>query len=321
MAFKAPSPTPKGLWRRTPPAVFPPTLGLLGLALGWRRGMGEFALPPGLADMLLGAVTLFALFALLTYAVKFMRRPAVVLEDLKILPGRAGLATLVLSVYLLAAVFAPLSPEQARPILLAGIVMHLALTGAVIWGFAHGPAEQRRVSPVWHLMFTGWIVAANSALALGLFNLAIGLFWVSLFAAVGIWTASLQQFSRESVPAPLRPFLAIHLAPVALLGSAAQSLGAQGIAQVFAIGALMLVVLFGLRIRWLLAGGFTPFWGAFTFPLAATANFWLLMGGFWRLPGAVMLVGATVLILPIAFRIFKLWANGQLAVKSNAAIA
>lgn len=33
MAFKPPAPTPKGLWRRTPPAIFPVMLGLLGLGL------------------------------------------------------------------------------------------------------------------------------------------------------------------------------------------------------------------------------------------------------------------------------------------------
>ena len=181
MAFHPPKPTPKGLWRRTPPAIFPATLGLLGLALGWRRGVGQFALPPGLADLFLGAVTLFALFALLTYVVKLMRRPAVVLEDLRILPGRAGLAAAVLCLYLLA--------------------------------------------------------------------------------------------------------------------------------------------LFVVRARWLLSGGFSPLWGALTFPLAATATFWLALGGAWTLPGAVLLVAATIIIVPIALQVAKLWAKGTLAIKTNAAIA
>lgn len=321
MAFHPPKPTPKGLWRRTPPAIFPATLGLLGLALGWRRGVGQFALPPGLADLFLGAVVLFALFALLTYVVKLMRRPAVGLEDLRILPGRAGLAAAVLCIYLLALAFGPISPAQARPILLLGIVAHLALTVAVLWTFAHGPAEQRRVNPVWHLTFSGWIVAALAAQGLGLATLALALFWLALLAALVIWSLSIGQFAQESVPAPLRPLLAIHLAPASLLGTVATGFNAGGLSLAFAALSVILLALFVVRARWLLAAGFSPLWGALTFPLASTASFWLALGGAWTLPGAVLLVAATVIIVPIALQITKLWAKGTLAIKTNAAIA
>lgn len=321
MAFKAPVATPKGLWRRTPPAIFPAVMGLLGLGLAWRRGVAQFALPPGFADLVLGAVTALALFALLTYAVKLARRPGVVLEDLRILPGRAGVSAAVLCLYLLAAVFGPIAPEQARPILLLGMALHGAFTAALIYVFATGPAEQRRVTPVWHLSFTGWILAAMVALSLGLPGLARVLFWASLLIALCVWSLSIQQFSRETVPAPLRPLLAIHLAPAAILGITAQGFGAAGIAQVF-----MLITAAGLavaliRVRWLTAAGFSPLWGAFTFPLAATANLWLMQGGIWRVPGAIVLIAATIAVPVIAAKIFKAWASGQLAMKTNAAIA
>ena len=38
---------PPGLFRRVPPAIFPPLLGGLGLALAWRAATLRFALPPG----------------------------------------------------------------------------------------------------------------------------------------------------------------------------------------------------------------------------------------------------------------------------------
>lgn len=321
MAFTPPKPTPKGLWRRTPPAVFVPVFGLLGLGLAWRRGAGEFALPAGLAEALMGAITLLALFAVLTYVVKFARRPAVVMEDLRILPGRAGLAAGVLSLYLLAGAIAPYAPAQARPLLILGMGVHLALIVAVLVTFARGPVEQRQVNPVWQLTFTGWIVAATVAQGMGLSTLAVALFWVALVSAVVIWVLSLQQFARLSVPAPLRPLLAIHLAPAALLGGVAHGFGAEAIAQIFALIVAGLLAVFVLRARWLLAAGFSPLWGAFTFPLAASANFWLAMGGVWRLPGAFLLIAATLVIPVIAWRILQLWAKGQLAVKTNAATA
>lgn len=321
MAFKAPTPTPKGLWRRTPPTIFPAVMGLLGLGLGWRRGVAEFVLPQGFADLVLGAVTALALFAVLTYVVKFARRPAVVLEDLRILPGRAGVAAAVLCLYLLAAVFGPIASEQARPLLLLGMGVHAAFTVALIYVFATGPAEQRRVTPVWHLSFTGWVIAAMVALGLGLSGLAMVLFWGSLIAALAIWSISMQQFARETVPAPLRPLLAIHLSPAALLGMTAAGFGATGMAQAFALLTVAGLALALIRIQWLIEAGFSPLWGAFTFPLVAVANLWLTIGGAWRVPGAVLLIVATIMVPVIAAKIFKLWASGQLALKTNAAIA
>ncbi|MBZ4023011.1 hypothetical protein CKO11_11125 [Rhodobacter sp. TJ_12] len=316
-----PNAAPKGLWRRTPPAIFPPTLGLLGLALAWRKGAAAFDLPAAVPDILIGAVTLFSLFALVAYLGKVIRRPAVALEDLKILPGRAGLAAAVLCLYLLAAALAPYGLALARGLFAAGIGAHLLLTAALLYSFFTGPPEQRRVTPAWHLSFSGWIVAAMAATGLGLSSVATGLFWLALVIAVAIWTVSLQQFARESVPAPLRPLLAIHLAPAAVIGTTAAGLGGSAIAQVFALLSAALLAVFVLRAPWLLKAGFSPFWGALTFPMAATASLWLSLGGLWRLPGAAMLVAATLAIVPIALRIFKMWAKGDLAAKTGAALA
>ncbi|OYX23891.1 MAG: hypothetical protein B7Z10_10315, partial [Rhodobacterales bacterium 32-66-7] len=81
---------------RTPPVIFPPILGALALAgavrlsldrLGWDRGPGEL-----LAGLAL-ALWAFAAFA---YLAKLVRRPRVVVEDLRVLPGRAGLAALTM---------------------------------------------------------------------------------------------------------------------------------------------------------------------------------------------------------------------------------
>lgn len=321
MAFKPPAPTPKGLWRRTPPAIFPPILGLLGLALGWRRGAWHFGLPQGVADILLGAVTLLFVFAALAYGVKMLRRPAVVLEDLRILPGRAGLAAGTLSIYLFAGVLGPFAPAAAQLVLMIGLGVHALLIAALLYVFATGPAEQRRVNPVWQLSFTGPIVAAMVAQGLGLADLAVVLFWVSLVAAAAIWLISLQQFASASVPAPLRPLLAIHLAPAALLGTVAAGFEATGIAIACAVLTAGLLAVLVVRANWLLAAGFSPLWGALTFPIAATANFWMTLGGAWQLPGGIALVAATLIIPPIAVKVMQLWSKGQLAVKTNAAIA
>ncbi|MEZ5686982.1 MAG: tellurium resistance protein [Paracoccaceae bacterium] len=319
--FKAPNPTPKGLWRRVPPAIFPPLMGLAGLALAWRRGAGLFGLPQGLAEALAGAVLLLVAFALLAYAAKIARRPGVLVDELRILPGRAGVAAGVLCVYLLAGLLVPQAPVLARGLMFAGMALHAAYTAVLIYVFATGPREQRRVSPVFHLAFAGWIIAAMVAQGMGLSGLALALFWPALAAAAVIWAVQLQQLSQESVPAPLRPLLAIHLAPAALCGLVAQGYGATGLALALAVLSVAILVALVLGGKWLLQSGFSPLWGALTFPLAALANFWMMLGGPWQTAGGLVLVAATLAIPPIAYRILKQWAAGQLAIKTNAASA
>mgnify|MGYP001501866338 CR=1 FL=1 len=115
-----PIPPRPGLFRQTPPAAFTPVFGLLGLGLAWRRAAEAFALPAGWPETLLGAATLLYLFVLAAYLAKAVRRPCVVAEDLRVLPGRAGLTAASLSVLLLAAVAGPYSAAPARAPLLPG---------------------------------------------------------------------------------------------------------------------------------------------------------------------------------------------------------
>ncbi|AMY69394.1 tellurium resistance protein [Frigidibacter mobilis] len=324
MAFKAPTPTPPGLWRRTPPAIFPPILGLMGLGLLWRGAAKIFGVPTGLGEALLGAVTLLWLLAVLAYGSKIARRPGVVAEDLRILPGRAGLAAVVLCFYTFAVVLAPYAPAQARPVLLLGLIAHGAMLALLLRVMARGPVEQRQVTPVWHLQFTGFIVAAIAAEALGMMAFAKLLFWVALVCAVAIWALSARQFARERVPAPLRPLLVIHLTPANFLGAVAIGLGWDLLGTVFSVIAAGLLLALLAAARWLTAAGFTPLWGAFTFPLASVGALWLTLAAahpMWRVPGGLALIAATLVIPPIAFRVMKMWASGQLAVKTNAAVA
>ena len=65
------------LFAKTPPAVFPSILGLLGLAGAVRLMLGRLGLDPGPGDLLAGlAVALWA-FAAVAYGVKLARRIAV----------------------------------------------------------------------------------------------------------------------------------------------------------------------------------------------------------------------------------------------------
>ncbi|MCB1328288.1 MAG: tellurium resistance protein, partial [Maritimibacter sp.] len=200
-------------WRKTPPALFPPVLGLFGLATAWLRTPDAFGAPAGFGQLLSGAMVLIYLFTAGHYIAKVAARPGVVAEDLKTLPGRAGLAALTMSGMLFALALVPYAPLLARVALVLAILGHVAVLALVIRNLVTGPAEGRKVTPVFHLTFVGLIVSPIPALQLGWHGYASAIFWLTLAAALVIWALSALQFARETPPAPLRPLLAIHLAP------------------------------------------------------------------------------------------------------------
>ncbi|MAM60319.1 tellurium resistance protein [Maritimibacter sp. UBA3975] len=319
-------PKKPGLWRRTPPALFTPVFGLFGLAVAWRRAAGAFAMPYWPAELVFGAVTLLFVFVLVAYGAKVLRRPGVVVEDLRVLPGRAGLAAMALSGMLMALGLIPMGEALAAVVLALAVAVHAIVLLLVIRALVTGPQEGRVVTPVWHLTFVGFIVSPIAAVPLGWDIFSAVVFWGSLALATAIWGASVAQFARRDVPAPLRPLLAIHLAPASVLGSVALLLGYQTLALGLGCFAVLILAVLLLRLRWVLETGFSPLWGAFTFPLAAFSSLMQMLGSVgagevFRVLGGLALVAATLTIPVITWKIVQLWAKGQLAVKTNAAEA
>lgn len=326
--FPPPPPIPEKtrLFQRTPPAIFPPIMGLFGLGLAWRRAAEGFGVPAAFGDMILGAVTLLYLFCLVAYVAKLMQRPATFFEDLKILPGRAGIVALALSGYLMAATVVPFSTTLAGVIFGLALAVHVVVALRVAYTLITGPIEARSVTPVWHLLFVGFIISPLAALPLGLYAYSTTVFWVSLAIAVAIWGASLAQFVRASVPAPLRPLLAIHLAPASVLGTVAFLVGQPLMGIILGLLAVLIASVLILRVRWLTEAGFSPLWGAFTFPFAAFATVLQLLNlvvasDLLRILSGLVLVAATLIIPPIAYKVLMMWSKGVLAVKTNAAQA
>lgn len=309
------------LFARTPPAVFPAILGFLGLAGAVRLALDRMGWDQGLADLLAGVAVALWLFAAFAYLAKVVRRPRVVVEDLRVLPGRSGLAAMTMGGMVAAGLISTYSAPVSAALLLASLVGHAVLAGLLLRLLVGLPPEARAVNPTLHLSFVGFIVAAPAALALGLGWLAATLFWVTLPMAVAIWALSLRQFAQAVPPAPLRPLLAIHLAPAALLSSVATLLARPELGLGFAgLGMIYVVLLLGAG-RWVTEAGVSPMWGAFTFPLAAFSTALLLAGGVWVWPGLAAAAVGVVAIPAILWWVLKRWPGGKLAAVTNAAEA
>lgn len=309
------------LFARTPPAIFPPILGLLGLALALRLGLTELGLATGAADLLAGIAVALWVFAAGSYLVKIGRRAAVVIDDLRVLPGRAGLAAMTMGGMAAATLVTPHAPGLATGLLVLSLAGHAVLAVLLIRLLLGLPAPGREVNPTWHLSFVGFIVAAPAAVALGWTNLASSLFWLTLPVALLIWGLSGLQFRRSLPPAPLRPLLAIHLAPAALMATVAGLLGLTGIS----VGFLLLGTVYGgallFAARWISVAGITPLWGAFTFPLAAMATAMLRAGAPWTTPGLILTLIGLAAIPAILLWMLRRWPGGKLAAVTNAAEA
>jgi tellurite resistance protein len=321
-----------GFGEQTPPAIFSLILGLFGLSMAWGAAARMSIVPAAISEIILGGVAVVFAIAAVAYGRKLTLRASTLIEDARILPNRGGLAALAVCVSVLAAGLVPISPVWATRVMYVALGLHVLMALLVIYVLVSGPKEQRQVTPLWHLSFVGFIVAAVSAVNLGKYELAEAIFWATLVAAVIIWAVSAVQLVKRVPPAPLRPMLAIHLAPASLFVTVALGFPADDfptmvmMARVFSIVAMLILLGLLVSLKSLLEAGFSPMWASFTFPMTAFSAAMLSYAGqidsvLERILGGVMLAVASVVVPYIAVKVIRMWMTGQLALKTNAAKA
>jgi tellurite resistance protein len=321
----APKAAVPAFWRSTPPAVFTAVFGFMGLGLAWRAAAGASALavPPAISQSILLAATLILLFCLSCYISKLSLRPAVMLEDMATLPGRSGIASMALSIILLSAALTPFASLTATTILILGAGLHACCAVAAVIAMSRS-AGGLVVTPIWHLTFVAFILVPLAAIPLGFIGLSQTILPVTLVIAALIYAISLYQLYKAPLPAPQRPLLAIHLAPVSLFAIVSHLLGQTLTSFVFTGLAASLFLILIARSRFLLETGFSPFWAAFTFPVAALSTALFLVGAnLWPIAwlGLIPLTLASALTPYVLIRVAIMWARGSLVQKSGAATA
>ena len=160
------------------------------------------SVPGGVVEAALGAVLGLWLFAVVALKVKVLRRWGVLAEDMRVLPGRTGLAAATMSGMAAAAVLVPYAPVVAMVLAVASLVAHAVLAVVLVVTLAGMPAEARQVNPGLHLSFVGFIVAAVPLAQLGYTGAAQVLLWVMMPVAVVIWGLSVRQLCGSCRPRP-----------------------------------------------------------------------------------------------------------------------
>lgn len=311
-------------WRRTPPALFPSTLGAIGLSLVWRSAAEGLGAPIIVADALLIASGGVFCFILIAYVAKLSVRPMVVFEDLSPVPGRAAVSAGSMCLMVLAAGVVRATGEAglAERLWFLGLGLHVVYMFCVIKVLAGLPAAERKVTPVLFLPFVGYIVSPFAGPELGYYDLS---YWIFIYTLVGgavILALAMPPFFLRPTPPPARAAAAIALAPLSVGALSADALDLTALAMVFCWANLPVAALMLARIRWLTAGGISPLWGAFTFPSASFAGLTVLgagyWGGWWIALAWGALIAATVVVISIWGFTLMAWSRGKLAPATNA---
>ena len=284
-------------------------LGLGGLGLAWRH-MAEAhpALRPvGEALMALTALVWAALVTL--HAIRALAHPHAVREDWQH-PFRASfIGAASIGMMLTAAALTPHLPGLARAVLLLAVILHLGIGLSLLARVMRGAGSPAMLAPPLMIPLVGNVLAPIFCAPLGLVPLGWMLFGIGMLLWLGLQPLLYARIFAGPLPPPMRPSLAILIAPPAVGALAMDALGGppQAVWALYGLAAFVFALVL-MALRSMVAGGFGLGFWAFTFPLAAFSTITMKLGPGWT--GWVMLALTTIVIGLIAARTAILAARG-----------
>lgn len=281
-------------------------LGLGGLGLAWRE---VWSLP--VSEVVLALMVLAWLLILGLHLARAVRHREAALADWRN-PMRCGfVGAASIGMMLTAAALTPYLPGFARGLLLLAITLHLGVGLVLLARVLRGEGSHAMLVPPLMIPLVGNVLAPVFCAPLGLPMLGWMLFGVGMLLWLAVQPLLLGRLFEAPLPPPLRPSLAILLAPSAVGALAVEALGGPQPAFLALYGlaaftfALLLVVL-----RHMLGAGFTlGYWGL-TFPLAAFTAATMKVAPWWIWLG--MLGLSTLVIGAIALATLRLALRGAL---------
>jgi tellurite resistance protein len=281
-------------------------LGLGGLGLAWRRADLWLVSEPVMALMVLAWLVILA-----AHLLRAARHPAAALADWRN-PMRCGFAGAAsIGMMLTAAALTPYLPGAARGLVLLAIALHLVIGLSLLARVLRGEGSTAMLVPPLLIPLVGNVLAPIFCAPLGLPMLGWMLFGVGMLLWLALQPLLLGRLFEAPLPPPLRPSLAILLAPSAVGALAIEALGGPLAAYLALYGlAAFTFLLLLMVLRPMLGAGFTlGYWG-FTFPLAAFTTATMKIAPGWI--GLGLLGLSTLVIGLIAAATLRLALNGAL---------
>ncbi|QTD45791.1 C4-dicarboxylate ABC transporter [Ottowia testudinis] len=306
------------------PNWFAIVMGLCGLSLAWGRAapiLGDMA--SGGALVLAGAAALMFVALAVLSLIRWQHYPEALAADLKHPVRHALIATVPVSLILLATCGVSLLGTSAWLAALwwAG---SLAQFGVTLWVATRWLSADKAQSlswpaltPVMLIPVVGNVLAPLAGVSLGAGAWATAQFGIGLL----LWPVLLALiFARIAAhgmwPERLLPATFISIAPPAVIGSAALQLGGPPLLAWMCWGIALLFVLWSLQIgRRLLAQPFSIGFWSMGFPLAAFATLTLRLAqqhGAAQAPAMIALALASLVIVLLGIATWKGWREGSL---------
>lgn len=312
------------LFARTPPVIFTVLAGLMAVQLVARQLLVAAGLPLGSADLGAGILLALWLFCIFALIVRIGRRPSVIADDFRVLVSRNGLFSATISGMIAGQMIAPWWPGISLWLIMAALAAHLALA-LVFFTLAWRNRQSTRPhawawpDPGLHLIYAGPLVAVPVLIAQGGSGAAAAISVICLMLASLGLLAGVIGLIRHQNPAPLRPMLLLHLAPVALASTVALSFGHETLAAILGLVALLLLLVMITAVSWLARAGFTPIWGSAIWPVVLVAD--CMAQGGALMTSAAVLLPVSAFGLVVCWWIFRLWPKGRLADMTNTGAA
>ncbi len=310
----------KAFAARLPAGLFASVMGLCGLGLAWRSAAGLLPVPGIVGDAICAlAVLVFAVLAL-GYGAKLVRAPEAARAEFEHPGQNAFIATISISLMLLAGAIQPWSFAVADAVWIAGAGLHLVLAIAIFGRWMVHAAEINHVNPGWFIPIVGNIVAPVTGVPLGHTELSWLFFAVGMMFGIILYAIVFYRLLfHDRLPPVLRPTLFILMAPPAVASLAYLALGGafDGMARSLFLVALFIALLVAAQGRQFVGIPFAVSWWAYTFPMDALTVAALRYHGGLDHPAslalAVVLLALTTAIVAGVFTLnLRALARGEL---------
>jgi tellurite resistance protein len=265
-----------------PASFFGMVLGLTGIGNAWRLAHRAWDLPPAIGETLMAAAILVWALLIILYAAKWLAAPDAARAELAHPVQCCFVGLIGVSTMLVAAAARPYSPGLGVLLGVAGILLTVAFAVWRTGQLWHGGRDEATDTAVLYLpLVAGSYVTASTLAALGLADWGRLAFGGGLFGWLAFESVLLHRLlTSPETAVPLRPTLGIQLAPP-VVGAVAYLNVGGGIDDMLLqamIGYGLLQTLLLLRLLpWVLAGGFTAGFWAFSFGVTALADAPLMM--------------------------------------------
>lgn len=300
-----------------PISFFAAVLGLTGMTIAFQRAERLLGMPFAISNVLLAASLAVFLAIATFYALKAARYPDAVKREFAHPIKINFFPTISISLLLFSIAFMRLNSDVSRAFWIAGVIIHLLFTIAILSAWMHRPTFQiQHINPAWFIPMVGNIIVPiagveHAPAEISWFFFSIGLiFWLALFILF-----LNRIIFHNPLPERLTPTLFIMIAPPAigfisylrLMEREVSSFELDGFARILYYFALFIFIVLLTQYRQFVKIPFYLSWWAYSFPMAAITIATVLMASktnmlFFQGLAYLLLIALASLIALLLFR-------------------